>query len=465
MKKFSFIALFLTAVFSHSLLLAQHWDSLTVSGLTNTNNPVLRFAPVDYNVVWGIECYSFGWGVINPKLILTTDHGSTWNVTSPQILANYGMEAIYARDAQTAWAAVVDLNGGTNNGIYKTTDSGTSWQKQGNAYSGEGHPAIIYFYNKSDTGICIGTPRNNSFEVYTTIDGGTNWEQVNASNIPPADAGDLFPTRGAGAGNIFLFGTFLRKEYRSTDRGATWSKLDYTQAPSGAGVEFALSDHQNGLACTYFGDHVNRVASTSDGGLNWISPQDTIPANPSFFLLNNIAGIPGGYMVTSGNNIGLPEATTAGSAYTLDNGVNWVVLDHVPHELTSFSDDGWGWSGGVGGKVYYIYSELLPVELVSFTSPLPEQFSLEQNYPNPFNPSTKIKYSIPVSGVVTLKVFDVLGKEVATLVNEEKPAGNYEAEFNAPNLSSGVYLYTLQALPMGRQTESFTQTKKLLLLK
>ncbi|KAA0237501.1 MAG: T9SS C-terminal target domain-containing protein [Chlorobiota bacterium] len=107
---------------------------------------------------------------------------------------------------------------------------------------------------------------------------------------------------------------------------------------------------------------------------------------------------------------------------------------------------------------------------------LPEEFSLEQNYPNPFNPSTIIKFTIPVtlSGVegsfVTLKVYDVLGNEVATLVNEEKPAGSYEVEFNSHSdegqnlpagrqgLSSGIYFYTLQA-------GNFTQTKKLILMK
>ena len=92
-------------------------------------------------------------------------------------------------------------------------------------------------------------------------------------------------------------------------------------------------------------------------------------------------------------------------------------------------------------------------------------FQLEQNYPNPFNPSTTIKYTIPnvtLSGVegsrVQLKVYDVLGNEVATLVNEEKPAGNYEVDFSASNLTSGVYLYKIQA-------GSFVETKKMILLR
>jgi len=96
------------------------------------------------------------------------------------------------------------------------------------------------------------------------------------------------------------------------------------------------------------------------------------------------------------------------------------------------------------------------------------KFSLSQNYPNPFNPSTTIKYSIPSvqtpllggagGGFVSLKIYDILGREIATLINKEQKAGNYEVNFNASKLSSGVYFYKLQA-------GNFSQTKKLLLLK
>ena len=85
-------------------------------------------------------------------------------------------------------------------------------------------------------------------------------------------------------------------------------------------------------------------------------------------------------------------------------------------------------------------------------------FSLHQNYPNPFNPTTTIKYSIPKLSFVTIKIYDVLGSEVATLVNEEKPVGTYELNWNAANLPSGVYFYRLQA-------GSFMQTRKMILLK
>ncbi len=89
---------------------------------------------------------------------------------------------------------------------------------------------------------------------------------------------------------------------------------------------------------------------------------------------------------------------------------------------------------------------------------IPTAFALEQNYPNPFNPTTAISYQLPVIGFVTLKVYDLLGREVATLVNETKAPGNYEVNFNASNLPSGVYFYRLKA-------EEFVETKKMILLK
>ncbi len=85
-------------------------------------------------------------------------------------------------------------------------------------------------------------------------------------------------------------------------------------------------------------------------------------------------------------------------------------------------------------------------------------YKLSQNYPNPFNPSTIINYQLPITNFVSLKVYDVLGNKVATLVNDEKPAGNYSVNFNASNLSSGIYFCTLSS-------GKFIETKKMILIK
>ena len=95
----------------------------------------------------------------------------------------------------------------------------------------------------------------------------------------------------------------------------------------------------------------------------------------------------------------------------------------------------------------------------------PDEYYLSQNYPNPFNPSTKIEFKLPQKSFISLKVFDILGNEVATLVNAEKPAGAHSIDFNASELTSGIYLFTLKALPTGRQAGSFVETRKMILMK
>ena len=111
--------------------------------------------------------------------------------------------------------------------------------------------------------------------------------------------------------------------------------------------------------------------------------------------------------------------------------------------------------------------QILPRDLNDFTGVtgassvstiIPDKFSLEQNYPNPFNPVTNLEFGISDLGFVSLKVYDILGKEVVTLVNEKLNPGNYKVEFNGSDLTSGVYFYTLNA-------EGFTETKRMLLLK
>ena len=97
-------------------------------------------------------------------------------------------------------------------------------------------------------------------------------------------------------------------------------------------------------------------------------------------------------------------------------------------------------------------------QIVETNGTLPNKFALFQNYPNPFNPSTKIKYEIPKESFITLKIYDVLGREVAALVNAKREAGKFEVTFNANSFPSGIYIYTLRA-------GEFIQSKKMILLK
>ena len=174
-------------------------------------------------------------------------------------------------------------------------------------------------------------------------------------------------------------------------------------------------------------------------------------------------------------------------SFSIDNGTTWSQNERLseafdPHlgwpqqnkigdYFDMVSDDEGAflaWAGTFNGEqdVYFgrINQNIVAIKDEQKVEKLPEDFSLSQNYPNPFNPSTKIRFSIPVTqggndrSQVTLKVFDVLGNEISVLINEEKPAGTYEVAFNSEGLTSGVYFYKLQAV-------SFVKTMKMILMK
>ncbi len=119
---------------------------------------------------------------------------------------------------------------------------------------------------------------------------------------------------------------------------------------------------------------------------------------------------------------------------------------------------------GIKDFTFFGYSMKISYSLLNTTNistkvvSIPNKYSLSQNYPNPFNPSTTISFSLPSKSFVTLKVYDILGREIVTIVSEEMPAGRYSKQWNAANLSSGIYFYRLQA-------GSYTETKKMILLK
>ncbi len=138
--------------------------------------------------------------------------------------------------------------------------------------------------------------------------------------------------------------------------------------------------------------------------------------------------------------------TTESKSYAYSDDISNVKSSKIYYRLKQIDLDG-----------TFSYSSEIEVSVVN----IPEQFSLDQNYPNPFNPTTKIKYSIPAmknAVSVQLKVYDIIGNEVTTLVNQEQSAGSYEVDFNAAGLSSGMYFYSLTA-------GNFSSTKKMILIK
>jgi hypothetical protein len=116
-------------------------------------------------------------------------------------------------------------------------------------------------------------------------------------------------------------------------------------------------------------------------------------------------------------------------------------------------------AGTIGSGVWYRpLTEMITTGVKDKENDLPNQFSLSQNYPNPFNPSTTITFSVGMYCYTSLQVYDVLGREVATIISEKLPAGNYSRKWNAANMPSGIYFYRLKA-------GDFIETRKLVLLK
>ncbi len=160
------------------------------------------------------------------------------------------------------------------------------------------------------------------------------------------------------------------------------------------------------------------------------------------------------------------------NAYGFENGGNWVPLSGSP-ALTGASFTNSNLSDlffsvvtfkGAFGSTNWVsgWTQFNPVNYTigirQIATEVPASYTLNQNYPNPFNPSTKINFSIPKAGIVTLKVYDITGKEVAKLLNQNLGIGSYEYNFNASNLTSGIYFYTLK-------TGNFIETKKMMLVK
>lgn len=140
--------------------------------------------------------------------------------------------------------------------------------------------------------------------------------------------------------------------------------------------------------------------------------------------------------------------------------------DHSPvnHTLRVNVNDGSSQYATYSKAVIEYYGGILPKQNgIAENSLLPEQFSVQQNYPNPFNPTTQINYALPTSAMVNIKVYDLLGREVRELINEQKEAGFYTINFNASNLSSGIYLYRIVA-QNGEQI-LFTESKRMILMK
>jgi photosystem II stability/assembly factor-like uncharacterized protein len=331
--------------------------------------------------------------------------------------------------------------------------------------------AALYFLYYSFGFIC-GTDSN----LYQTIDEGESWENVGSfgEQINDIDFGyDIYNPKGYVCGNNGTIGViedtslvviqsghsinFVKISFPYNDDkvwlvgdssvylydGFTFSK-QFT-----SGVKLNSVYFWNEFYGLIVGGS-GYIAKTTDGGNTWVQKQNPDPINRNLNDINFVSFL--GFAV--GDNGLILETTDAGESWTMNSGQLTTNNLQAVHIAGGFGE--WGPGLAVGkNKTALLYPVVVSVDDKAGPA---DNFYLYQNYPNPFNPTTTLSFVIGNQSFVLLKVYDVLGNEIATLVNEEKQSGTYEIEFDATSLPSGIYFYQLQA-------GSVIQTRKMVYLK
>lgn len=316
---------------------AQQW--IVQPSNINPNNYVQFIDAVDTNVVWGLA--SDRTSQQNPvqEFTRTTNGGQTWTAGTITNAANHGPSCIMALNADTAWVAMFNVSGGGS--ILRTNDGGVSWTKQTTATftAPNGFPNVVHFFNANE-GFCMGDPNGGYFEIYTTADGGNNWIRVPQANIAANLTGEFGITdvyTNFGDSTVY-FGTNKGRIYKSADRGANWtvSSTPYT----GYIGAITFRDANFGIAC----EADNATTSTdliitNDGGATW----NLLPTSSAGFTMKqSIRFVPG----TDSTFVITSPYTIYGSAFSVDNGSNWRLMDNLIHSDCDFVNATTGWSGG-----------------------------------------------------------------------------------------------------------------------
>lgn len=318
-------------------------------------------------------------------------------------------------------------------GVWLSSNNGANWYR-----TTSGVDSNEYVFSFSADGNIVYAAFGEPSAVGISTDNGNTWTK-NLNGITSSQLITGVTKLGAS-----LFATHMALGvYESTDNGASWS---LHSGAIGAQDKNAIVTSGANLCVAA----TNGVWTSTDNGVTW-------DHNLTTGFLTGF-GKHGDYLYAVGS---LPPYRSS------NDGVTWTVVDDnglvssINNTIQFTSQYAFINTFGIG--VYRrSLSEITDVEQESLAG-YPQAYQLHQNFPNPFNPVTKIKFSIPSNvkremSNVLLKVYDVLGIEVATLIDEYKPAGNYEVEFYASELSSGTYFYRLNA-------GSFIETKKMILLR
>lgn len=414
----------------------------------------------------------------------STDAGITWSTDTAMYNLNYGFcdfpnIAVSGSFVHIIWLAKYSL-GNYHIGYRRSTDAGITWGPSillgGNVNARENLSLAV-----SGTYLHVvwhDYEHGSDPEIYykRSIDGGTTWEgdtritfNTNSSN---------FPCIAVSGSNVHIVwqdqrdGNWEIYYKRSTDGGINWgSDTRLTINPEAS--EFPTIAIFGSLAHVIWSDNRDGnwklfYKSSLDAGITW---------STDLRLTNLATDSWRSSFAISGSNLHLvwPDSRDGNFNWEIyyksstNSGINWggdIRLSNEPdssiypsiaiagsnlHVVWSDNrDDDW--------EIYYKRNLTGNIGINVISAEVPYKFSLSQNYPNPFNPSTKIRFDIPKSEVIKLVVYDFLGREVAIPVNQQLNPGTYEVDFEGSTLTSGVYFYKLE-------TENFTETKKMVLIK
>ncbi|MCG3158151.1 MAG: Ycf48-like protein [bacterium] len=442
----------------------------TVSG----NLPLVSVKAVSRDVAW---IAGFGGTVYR-----TTDGGKNWIPTATKASTTEALACITALDATTAFAGGGGPDwGGGNTKIYRTTNGGQSWEAVYTATGANSFWNWIHFFD-SQNGIAQSDPpvAGGNFLIVKTSDGGKTWTPI--ANPPDANTNEY------GVSNSFHFydnlngwfgtghppfvpGGSAGRVFHTTDGGNTW-----TPFASGNGNSVNAERFISPTVGIRTSNTAPFLTRSGDGGQTW-TPVNGLP----------VANIRQMVAATGVNTPSLNQLWVYGEAdapfilSSTDGGVTWqrqpIVgtveypifhLSAVTIGASSDSVQAFGITLDIntlahGGQIFNHRERLGFVTGVKEPASLPLEYTLSQNYPNPFNPETRIRYQLANPDRVALKIYNMLGQEVRTLIDEFKPAGSYEVSWDGKDNAgqrapSGMYLYRVEA-------QGLVQTKKMILAK
>ena len=374
------------------------------------------------------------------NLLFTRNSGINWNVS--KLTENTDLKAICFIDEEVGFIV------GSKGKIFRTDNAWNEWTDI----------SIPDYFHLNDVefsdyerGVIVGTKEvyidgRKYFlpSIHITLNGGFNWTEIEFDVKGNLNSVAYFTEKIIWA--VGDEGSVLK----STDYGRNWSKvlLDLTSNLKSVRI---CPDHTAIIA-----GELGTFLYSYDLGESWIK----IPI-PEYYNIQSACFKEYGQIITAGTK----EVIIDGNRYNMatilslaPGGKQWhEEFSNVEGSYNSISFCNHKLAIAVGDDGAIAHFNTL-TSIVIEESTLPNAFDLKQNYPNPFNPSTTLTWQSPVGGKQTLKVYDLLGNEVATLIDENRSAGSYEVEFNASNLASGIYLYRIQV-------GSFVQTKKMILMK